>query len=408
VTDHVQGYAFDRAGHLLHLQSPALQRWVEKGMPGQWQRVVRDARIHLLDADVRYPIQANTFGLPPQVKAQALSDFLQAVSAPNRKPAHFEDWARSTFGRTLAEIFFEPYNRKLWTVPPSNLTLAWMKGYIPRPDVSRVLEGAFSDIPAGGGYNATFRYPRQGGIEWLPQTLATKIRRLSLQTPALRIDYRRRTVATQAELIPWKRLISTLALPDMVSLLKKPPQRILEAAGQLRSNSVLVVNLGVARTGLHPSHWVYFPEKEFPFYRAGFPSNYGQVAPPGCSALYAEVALPQGTGWNQRAALAKRVKAGLIRAGLLQARDRIQVEHLQYIHHAYVIYNQDHGPARKIILDFLEQHGMDSIGRWGGWEYSAMEDALQAGRTTAARALKDLEWKPRVLDRSAKRLARKA
>lgn len=384
VTDRVGGYAFDRSGHLLHLRTREVRAWIERLLPGRLRWVERDARVRLLGHEVRYPIQANAFGLPPAVKADLLRDALAAAAAPNARPHDFTDWARRTFGETLSRLFFEPYNRKLWTVDPAELTLDWMGPYVPRPDLATIVRGAFTDVPGGGGYNARFLYPRRGGIGQLAETLAARVPQLRLNAEAVRVDPRRRTVAVRGlGRVSWTRLISTLPLPALVARLDRPPQRVRDAAARLRANSVLVVNLGVRRARLHPAHWLYFPEPELVFYRVGFPSNFGRTAPAGCSALYAEVALPAGTGWDRRRALARRVRRDLIGAGLLRPDDVVELEHLQYLPYAYVIHDRDHATAKRTILEYLETCGIRSIGRWGGWEYSAMEDALLAGKRAA-------------------------
>lgn len=386
VTDVVRGYHFDRSGHLLHLRTPEAKRLVARLLPDCFRRVARDARIHLRDRDVRYPFQANLYGLSQEMKAQGLRDYLEAVTTPSRPPRNFSEWTRASFGATVAGMFFEPYNRKLWTVEPKALTLEWMGGYVPKPDLPTVIRGAFADVPGGGGYNASFLYPKGGGIEVLARALAAHAPGLALNAEAVRVDPRRRTADIRGiGRVAWKRLISTLPLPSLVARLEQPPERVREAARRLQSNSVLVVNLGVRRARLHPAHWLYFPEPEYVFYRVGFPTNFGRVAPAGRSALYAEVALPAGTGWDRRRALAARVRRDLRRAGLLRPDDVVEAEQLQYIPYAYVIFDREHRAARKTIMDYLERCGIQSVGRWGGWEYSAMEDALLAGARAAAR-----------------------
>jgi len=386
-TDRVEGFAFDRAGHLLHLQTSEARQLAESVLPAGFQAVARDARVRISGRDLRYPFQSNLFGLDPGLKARALMDYLSAVTRPGKPPGNFLEWARQSFGETMVRLFFEPYNRKLWTVDPAELTLAWMRGYVPKPDLARVLNGAFAEIPAGGGYNASFLYPRRGGISGLVQALADRVQPIRLNTAVRRVDVRRRRVLTSQGTVAWERIISTLPLPSLVAMLADAPPRVLAAGKRLRSNSVLVVNLGVKRAGLHPAHWLYFPEKEFIFYRVGFPSNYGQVAPPGCSALYAEVALPQGQGWSRRGQIAARVRRDLLAAGILRPDDQVLVEHCQYIRHAYVIFDRDYAAARETIMAYLHKAGIESVGRWGGWEYSAMEDALLAGKAAAERIL---------------------
>jgi hypothetical protein len=53
---------------------------------------------------------------------------------------------------------------------------------------------------------------------------------------------------------------------------------------------------------------------------------------------------------------------------------------------AYVLYDADYGAAKGEILRFLEVSGIQTAGRYGGWEYSSMEDALLAGQACAKRA----------------------
>jgi len=55
---------------------------------------------------------------------------------------------------------------------------------------------------------------------------------------------------------------------------------------------------------------------------------------------------------------------------------------------AYVLPGADVEPARRAILDYLEQRGVISTGRYGAWVYAAMEDALWDG-LQAAKAIQD-------------------
>jgi len=384
ITDQVDGYAFDKSGHLLHLRTPEVNALVNELLPDGFNSVIRDARIHILGTEVRFPFQANTFGLPPLVKAQCLRSYLEAITQPGHKPANFTLWAQQSFGKEISRLFFEPYNQKLWNWPTDQMTLDWMGPYVVKPDLPTVISGAFQDQPAGGGYNATFLYPKHGGIDALPKALAAKLTNVHLQSPAVKINLARRVVHIQGTgSLSWKHLISSVPLPALAAMLDPLPAKVAEAMARLNANSVLVVNLGISRPKIHPAHWLYFPEKEFHIYRAGFPSNFGEVAPAGCSSIYAEVSLPAGTGWSQRRAHARRVRADLVRAGILRVEDKVEVEHFQYLPYAYVIYDRDYAQARKTVLAHLEKNGVQCVGRWGHWEYSAMEDAILAGKQAA-------------------------
>jgi len=53
------------------------------------------------------------------------------------------------------------------------------------------------------------------------------------------------------------------------------------------------------------------------------------------------------------------------------------------IANAYVLYDDEYGPAKGEILSFLAHTGIQTAGRYGQWEYSSMEDAIIAGRQCA-------------------------
>jgi hypothetical protein len=50
---------------------------------------------------------------------------------------------------------------------------------------------------------------------------------------------------------------------------------------------------------------------------------------------------------------------------------------------AYVTYDRARKDAVATIKRFALRHGIHSIGRYGAWEYSSMEDAMEQGRQTA-------------------------
>ncbi|HMR06383.1 MAG TPA: hypothetical protein PKA88_11405, partial [Polyangiaceae bacterium] len=85
-------------------------------------------------------------------------------------------------------------------------------------------------------------------------------------------------------------------------------------------------------------------------------------------------------------ALLPQVAAGLIEMGFIQKPEDIEFARLRKIDHAYVIFDHNYFSATETVFEFLEQHRIVSSGRYGGWNYSSMEDALLFGRDAASRA----------------------
>ena len=105
--------------------------------------------------------------------------------------------------------------------------------------------------------------------------------------------------------------------------------------------------------------------------------------PEGCGSLYVELTSPRRA---PLAAVLSRVLPELARMGIVRGARDVRFVRERTIPHAYVVYDHAWERARGRIHRFLSGHSIYSIGRYGDWNYSAMEDALIAGRD-AARAI---------------------
>jgi protoporphyrinogen oxidase len=85
------------------------------------------------------------------------------------------------------------------------------------------------------------------------------------------------------------------------------------------------------------------------------------------------------------AELIRQVRAGMERAGIFKADDRIVVADVKDIRYAYVLFDRHRARALPAILSELESRGIHSIGRYGRWEHTSMEDAIAQGRQLAAK-----------------------
>src|SRR4051794_3954400 len=61
VTTLVEGYRFDRTGHLLHLRDPGLRAEVLAWLGGDCREITRRSVVWSNGVYTRYPFQANTF-----------------------------------------------------------------------------------------------------------------------------------------------------------------------------------------------------------------------------------------------------------------------------------------------------------------------------------------------------------
>jgi protoporphyrinogen oxidase len=106
------------------------------------------------------------------------------------------------------------------------------------------------------------------------------------------------------------------------------------------------------------------------------------VVPHGCSSMYVEVPIDVRRPFNKKKILSD-VRRGLIDCGILKPSDKIPVAQFLPIRYAYVIYNRERPAALKTIFSFLKRNRVQSIGRYGAWKYSFMEEAILDGKKAA-------------------------
>lgn len=385
---HIGGYIFDYDGHLLHFRNKGVLELVQNLTGGSLGKIKRNSWIASFGGLTRYPFQANLYGLPTHIAKECIFSFLDArLNGYRYKPVpdNFKQWIFHTFGKGIAKYFMLPYNSKFWRVPMHTLTTEWVNTYIPIPTIKDVLSGTLARSKKHFGYNAKFWYPRSGGIENLVFAFEKKIKS-SIHTNhcATKIDLEKKRVCfDNGKKIGFNSLISTIPLPEMLTLIPQLPAKIKTALKKLKYTSIFCLNLGIDREGISNKHWIYFPERRFSFFRVGFPTTFSSsVAPKGKSSLYAEVSYAPHRPPDKKKVI-KKIIDDLRKAEILRSDDVIEVHDALDIKYAYVVYDHDYAKSTKVIREYLNQHHVYLIGRYGNWKYMAMEDSILDGKNIA-------------------------
>jgi protoporphyrinogen oxidase len=385
ITIEDEGYRFDRTGHLLHLRDPEMRALVMGWVGDDCLEISRSSRVFSHGTYTRYPFQANTFGLPPPVAYECLMGFLEAMAGLDQapEPRNFEDFCLKHFGKGISKHFMLPYNARLWGVSPRDITAAWCQRFVPMPRLEDVVAGAVGLNDRELGYNSTFLYPRLG-IGQLPAAMARELPAVELGRAPVAIDLLARRAHFDDEVISFDRLISTIPLDSLGRLLVAPPRDVAEAFSRLRCTSLYYLDVALDAPPLDGVHWVYVPEERFAFYRVGSYSNISpSLAPRGGGSLYVELA---DRAPPDPARVAAEVTAQLVEMRAIRDASQVRFARLRHIEHAYVIFDHHYFPSLATIQPFLAAAGATSTGRYGGWNYSSMEDALLFGRDAARAA----------------------
>jgi protoporphyrinogen oxidase len=401
-----QGYTFDHAGHIMFSTDPQVLALYERllGSNLRWQN--REAWIYSKKVYTRYPFQGSLHGLPPQVLKECLVGAIEArfgslradagATATVSPPANFEEFVLRTWGRGIAEHFALPYNRKLWTVPLTEMETSWLGGRVPLPDLEQIIEGALRPTPTPMGPNARFGYPLRGGFQALMDAFVPLLQcELELGTNVLQVNPSRRTVRLDdGRIVAYRTLINTMPLPRLIEACgDEAPPEVRAAARALRSVGVRCVNLGVGLPAgcerLSDKHWIYYPEDTV-FHRIFLQGNASPYnSPPGGFALTCEISYSDRKPLPcDGAALIERVVADCRRVGLLGEHNPVQFAAQVDMPCAYVVYDHARSEHVATIRRWLGAFGIVLAGRYAEWEYYNSDHAFIAGRRAAEQALR--------------------
>ena len=161
-----------------------------------------------------------------------------------------------------------------------------------------------------------------------------------------------------------------MPLKELLLSIKNLPKHISVLIKNLECTSTRCINLGIKYKKSLPQkikdvHWIYIPEKKYPFYRVGVYSNVSnKLAPKNCYSLYVEMSDTKDC--DNMIPLLKDI-------GIINIDDEILSLNVVDMKYAYVIFNKERKKTLDTIFKFLKENNIYCIGRYGSWEYSFIE-----------------------------------
>lgn len=368
------GFVWDYSGHFFHFRQPEIERELAARM--QDQRIVtvrKDSRIRFGDGYVDFPFQKNIHQLPREDFLACLVDLHFRDQAPAQ---NFREMLYARFGRGIAERFLVPYNEKLYATDLATLDAEAMGRFFPYADEDEIIRNFTAADNAS--YNATFTYPEGGAIQYV-HALASELDPARIRTgePVVAIDPRARRATTPKGEIEFEYLISSAPFDKLLQLAKVDFDPSIYTA-----NQVEIFNLGFDAKGPEDVHWIYYPQRDLPFYRVGF---YDNIMGTSRMSLYVEIGRPPEYELDPTRVdeTLSQVLDGLSRAGVTTDQKLVSSHHV-LLDPAYVHITRASRVDVAHKKRILGSRGIYSLGRYGGWTYCAIEDNIVEARELAA------------------------
>ncbi|MDD5070481.1 MAG: FAD-dependent oxidoreductase [Candidatus Omnitrophica bacterium] len=374
------GFVFDYSGHLLHFRHQWTKRFVNSLLKNNLKKHKRRSFIYFKGQFVPYPFQTNFAEINDKKIVDDCRRGLIKAASSNKKSASFYSWARNCFGRGICENFLYPYNEKLWQIPLKDLAPLAVEKFIVMPDKKDLtISGRMNQ-----GYNSEFYYPKKGGIESLAQSLAKNITSLYLNHEVKKIDIQAKEVRfANGVKVKYDVLITTIPLPELKNIVLGLNKSVESDLSALRWLSIYLMNIGLNKKGIPKIHWIYYPQKTIPYFRVGFYHNFSSsLGPNSKGSLYAETSVLNGSKIKKRD-LNRKMKSALKATKVITSLDEMSCLKDCFIDYAYPIDDKNCKKRVLRINRFLSEKDIFSCGRFGGWDYSSIEDCIVVAKEIA-------------------------
>lgn len=393
------GYWYDNVLHLLHFKDEEIQKRILAMIGDDLKPCPPEAWIECKkDGNVLYPFQLNLGGLKEDVRNRCIADYAKAYYHKNGTASNtnYKEFLQATFGDGMCDLFYFPYNEKLYKYPLEKISVDDLTWNLHRPSFEEILRGGFNPNIPRPTYNTNAFYPAPQpgapfrGMEVLSQALAKEVSNLELNCKVTSIDPESKTVfavkkGEEHKYIYEDACLSTLPLPHLMAMCVNTPASLLKEVDALEYTKVYSIALSIK--GPRPKntgHWRYYTDPKIAFTRLIFMNEFDAGnAPEEGWALLAEVTWPGRGDGPDETALINEVIAGITEVGLLEGNCTIIGKHIWVIDHAYVIFTADTHRITNNCFEFLQQYDITSLGRYGKWEYSSMYQNIKAGFTWA-------------------------
>ena len=153
-----------------------------------WSKFIREEEFSKADRNscvfmdqdpkvVPYPIENHMYLFDESIQKSFYEDLkeIDEVKGTNAKFTDYDsfgDFLRWRFGKTLYNMYFEPYNRKVWRRDLTTVPMSWMEGKLPMPTTQEMRDNNANKIEEKAFVHSTFWYEKINGSQFIANKLA--------------------------------------------------------------------------------------------------------------------------------------------------------------------------------------------------------------------------------------------
>jgi len=333
----------------------------------EFVKATRNAKILINDQLIGYPIENFIYQLPPE-QAQYIIKELTAITVQKtdlNQYSDFEAFLKSRFGQALYDIYFGPYNTKLWNTDLSKVPLEWLDGKLPMPEIKTILSNNVLKREEADMVHSTFYYPVYNGSQFIIDRLAQDLD-ISLSYEVSSITYSDKRLSVNSGMYTPDVLIycgDVRTLHNIIEIDDIDLADSLAAVKDLLSNGTSNV---LCKTDENDLSWLYLPESKFKAHRIIYTGNFSGTNNDGSSR---KTCVVEFSGKYDEQTMIDELK-------LLPG--NLKPLSFNYEPNSYIIHQKDTRSKIAALKKQLEKYNIYLLGRFAEWEYFNMDKCIES------------------------------
>lgn len=117
--------------------------------------------------EIPYPIENHMYLMESGTQKKFIDDLITIARNTKKEPHNFEEFLQGRFGHTLYDMYFQPYNEKVWRRDLKQVPLSWLEGKLPMPTVEEMIYNNINHIKEKAFVHSTFWYENNNGSQYI-------------------------------------------------------------------------------------------------------------------------------------------------------------------------------------------------------------------------------------------------
>ncbi|HVF81729.1 MAG TPA: NAD(P)-binding protein [Flavisolibacter sp.] len=370
--DRIDGNLFHRVGgHVFNSKNKKVLDWFWRhfNRDEEFLQATRNARILFNGQLVGYPLENYLYQLPEAQVREIVGELLTMLSQKSSEEAvydNFRDFLIGNFGTKLYNLYFGPYNQKIWNTDISKVPLEWLDGKLPMPQIRDVIVSNILKKEEGTMVHATFYYAKRNGSQFIIDRLAEGLT-INTSSPLTKI-----TVAKGGQLSLNDGAVLTDVLVycgdvrKLSSVIQINNPELAEALASVEKFSSNGTSNVLCETDANDISWLYLPEENFKAHRIIYTGNFSDTNNEGTDR---KTCVVEFSG--------KQEKEDMIRE-LKSLPGNLTPLAFNYEPNSYIIQDkQTRFNVQNLKLE-LAKYNIYLLGRFAEWEYYNMDKCIEA------------------------------